>query len=585
MKTKIIITLMLWPFSFLSWGQIIHVPGDRSSIQDAIVASVDGDTILVDTGTYYENINFLGKAITVASHYLIEQDSAHLYNTIIDGSHRGPNDSACVVLFNSGEDTTSVLYGFTITGGSGCYWPQHRIFVKMKGGGGIQIINCGAKICHNIITDNHVVNEWEAFGGGIQGAELPEDKMIIIEDNLVYNNSVSGKRWVKGGGIVVAFCHARICNNIVRNNTVTGDSITVECASGGIWYSNGLDYVANVNISGNVITNNEVISINPVASLNWGGGMVVMAVWDNVRARVNQNIIADNYIDAPNASTGHGILINQCDSVEFNNNVIYGNSSSAPLSYGGGVCSWNSHPLMSHNLIYGNSAYRGGGIYIGQGNTSQAHIINNTIYGNDATIGGGIYLRNSVSDIRNTIVWENTANSYPGICQEVSMENTVSYSDVQGGWTGTGEENIDSDPLFFDAASGDFHLTQNSPCINTGDPASPPDPDGSICDMGVFYYDSLYTEINDNNKDIFSIRCYPNPFLNRIYIEYDMVTSGNVVITVFNHLGQKIESINQMTSQTGRQRLTWSAADQPGGIYFIQIMTGSNITTQKIIKK
>lgn len=583
MRTTLIITVLLWSISVIMKGQIIHVPGEYSSIRDAIAASVDGDTVLVDTGIYIENINFLGKAITVASHYLIDKDSAHIYNTIIDGSQPGPNDSACVVLFNSGEDTTSVLYGFTITGGSGCYWPQHPAFIKMKGGGGIQIINCGAKICHNIITDNHVVNELEAFGGGIQGAELPEDRMIIIEDNLVYNNSVSGKRWVKGGGIVVAFCHARICNNIVKNNTVTGDSITVENASGGIWYSNGLNYVANVNISGNVITNNEVISINDVANKNWGGGMVVMALWDNVKARVNQNIIANNHINATYQSTGHGILINQCDSVEFNDNEIYGNFSSAPSSYGGGICVWNSHPIMSHNLVYNNSATRGGGIYVGQQYQCHAQIINNTIYGNDAATGGGIYLRNSLSDIRNTIVWDNNANSYPGIYQEVSLVNTVSYSDVQGGWTGIG--NIDSDPLFFDAASGDFHLTQNSPCIDTGDPNSPPDPDGSICDMGVFCYDSLYTDIQITNQNIHSVRCYPNPFRNKITIEYEMVNPDNVVIIIFNNLGQKIERINQKTSQSGKQRLTWSAADLPGGIYFLQIMTGSNITTQKLIKK
>jgi len=72
---------------------------------------------------------------------------------------------------------------------------------------------------------------------------------------------------------------------------------------------------------------------------------------------------------------------------------------------------------------------------------------------------------------------------------------TATYSDIQGGWYGTG--NIDADPLFADPANGDFHLSwanfpipddTKSPCIDAGDPNSPFDPDGTIADMGAFYF-------------------------------------------------------------------------------------------------
>ncbi len=583
MKTKIVNTVILLCISIISIGQVIHVPADQSTIQDAIVVANDGDTVLVAADTYYENINYLGKAITVGSQYLIEKDSAHIYNTIINGSQPDPGDSACVVLFNSGEDTTSVLYGFTITGGTGCYWPQHPFFEKLKGGGGVQIINCGAKICHNIITDNHVENEWEAFGGGIHGADIPEDRMIIVEDNLVYNNTVSGKIWAKGGGICIAFCHARICNNVVKNNVVAGDSITVEIASGGIWYSNGKPYTAIVNISGNTIINNVVISTNPVSHLTWGGGMIVMAQWDNIIAKVNHNVIANNYIDSPEQSTGNGLLVNQCDSIELIGNEIYGNSSTAQTSYGGGIGIWDSHPIVSRNLIYNNVATKGGGIWVG-GPQSQTQIINNTFYGNEADIGGALYLWNSVSDIRNTIIWGNTANSAPAIFQVGSMNNTVNYSDVQGGWTGMGTENINMDPLFFDPESGDFHLTQNSPCINTGDPNSPPDPDGSICDMGMFYYDSLWTEIQDMKPETHLTNCYPNPFSNSITIAFELAKPGKVNITIFNHLGQQVESVNLGNLQIEKQQYVWNATDLPAGLFFVQIREGKTVTVQKIIK-
>ena len=67
-------------------GQIINVPNDQPNIQAGINAATDGDTVLVENGTYYENIRFMGKAITVASRFLIDGDEDHIDNTIIDGS-------------------------------------------------------------------------------------------------------------------------------------------------------------------------------------------------------------------------------------------------------------------------------------------------------------------------------------------------------------------------------------------------------------------------------------------------------------------------------------------------------------------
>ena len=104
-------------------GQIIYVPTDQPTIQAGIDAATNGDTVLVAQGTWFENINFNGKAITVASHYLMESDSAHIYNTIINGSDPSNPDIGTVVTFDSNTDTTSCLYGFTITGGTGTIMP------------------------------------------------------------------------------------------------------------------------------------------------------------------------------------------------------------------------------------------------------------------------------------------------------------------------------------------------------------------------------------------------------------------------------------------------------------------------------
>ncbi|MEJ2052248.1 MAG: hypothetical protein P8Y60_20860, partial [Calditrichota bacterium] len=108
--------------------------------------------MLVADSTYNENINFKGKAITVASRFLVDGDTSHISKTIIDGSQPSHPDSGSVVSFVSGEDSSTVLCGFTITEGSGTVSLPGVVRV----GGGIVCLNSGPKICNNRILGNNV---------------------------------------------------------------------------------------------------------------------------------------------------------------------------------------------------------------------------------------------------------------------------------------------------------------------------------------------------------------------------------------------------------------------------------------------
>ncbi len=123
MRTLLYSTFFLVLFVFsLSNANTIKVPQDFTTIQGAINASTNGDTVLVASGTYYENINFNGKNIVLTSNYGITGDASYIKSTIINGSTPAHPDTASCVRIISGEDSTAVLQGFTLTGGKGTKW-------------------------------------------------------------------------------------------------------------------------------------------------------------------------------------------------------------------------------------------------------------------------------------------------------------------------------------------------------------------------------------------------------------------------------------------------------------------------------
>jgi hypothetical protein len=569
----------------------LYVPGDYPTIQAAIDSANHGDVVLVDEDTYYENINFKGKAITVASHFLIDGDSTHIDNTIIDGSQPTHPDSGSVVYFVSAEDTNSVLCGFTITGGSGTYSSQYT----SRDGGGIFCENSGGKIINNVIKNNSVSGV-NAAGGGIFGYLLqPESVYLILKENKIINNIVTASTgFAGGGGVEIYEIDVKIVNNNISNNSVYSGSD--QASGGGIICYSELANLREVIIKDNTITRNYVSSDASLTNLieSYGGGIYIR----RYLATVQHNVITHNTLSASvGTGGGGGIWIRQV-TVEtiIDCNLIAYNTIEEGIGFGGGLAMNEADPKITNNIITQNNATNGGAF--GLAVSSSPKIINNTITSNEATsLGGGIYSSTSNPIVMNTILWGNTAPTGP----QISGSATVVFSDVEGGWAGEG--NIDVNPSFSDTL---FHLADSSLCIGAGIDSidiggtmyycplfcyhgSPrPNPPGSMPDIGACESPrATPVGVEDDLSQIpeeYSLgQNYPNPFNPTTTIKYQIPEVSFITLKVYDVLGNEIAILVNEERPIGNYEIEFDASYLASGIYFYRIQAGNYVETKKMI--
>ncbi|MFH1863057.1 MAG: right-handed parallel beta-helix repeat-containing protein, partial [bacterium] len=316
MKARILLALCSAPlilYGGAGQATIHNVPSEYSTIQAAITATVDSDTVLVARGIYMENIDFLGKDILVASQYLYDRDSNTVVTTVIDADSNGS-----VVKMISDESSAAILMGFTLKNGAGSlYQPGYGTFYV---GGGVFLIGSSPTIVCNVITQN----------------TAPDGGAGIFSD----------------GGT------PSICNNIiVENTTLTasgcGAGMLIKNADGGEIFRNFIQYnharhgggiavfQSSCEITRNVISNNTAIY--------YGGGI---RIYSNAAPVIINNTISHNS-GYPNM--GGGVEVEGGSAPVFMNNIVSFTAS------GGGFLTIGMHAVaLSYNLFWENT----GGNYI-----------------------------------------------------------------------------------------------------------------------------------------------------------------------------------------------------------------------------
>ena len=524
-------TLVLALSAFCAHAATIRVPRDYPTIQGALLAAQENDTVLVASGTYTgagnREIVFPGFDMV-----LLSEEGAD--STVIECE-----GTAFGVSFHGGETSAAVLEGFEIRGGGSALVcsdasPSIRrcdFRANDAGGGfgaGIRCLRSAPTVTDCAILANSA-DLWPGRGGGI----YCDESSPTVANCLIEGNSVADE----GGGIwcsnssspTVAICS--IVGNSARYHgggiycdgssslTLADCSIDgnrTEYGGGGIYCGgssslnlNDCSVVQNFcdfEGGGLFATESEVTLEGCLIKWNRatdGGGVYC----DGAVATLSGCTISTNRV----TSEGGGLLFHESDASSLTACTISENSAfqgagmycslSSPVVVdctmerntatlrGGGVYVWYADATLDHCVLRDNLAGSGAGLYSSYGAPMLTECI---IRRNSAShSGGGLYFYNSEApELVNCSIVDNSAGIGGGVVsngsspvftssilwgdvpQEIFLDTgsaIVTFSDVEGSWPGMG--NIDADPLFCDAVCGafdDLGLATDSPCLGSG---------------------------------------------------------------------------------------------------------------------
>jgi len=329
----------------------ITVPGNQPTIQAGINAASPGDTVLVAPGTYYESIDFQGKAITVTS-------SGGASVTIIDGS----GTANPIVLFHRGETAKSVLSGFTVqndgpTAQVGAYQPSGAIFID----GASPIIQ------KNVITQNVCSGIYSLYGSP-----------TILNNEISYTTSpgVYCSTNAYGEGISINFGSGTIGSNTIEQNRagLSIDDVTGVVIENNTIRNNKSDGIYFTNTTAFFVTNNLIYGnstgINAIIPYTYsaptGSGI-----------EISSNTIANN----TDIQVDLDYFPSQIDLI---NNILYSTST----FYAALVCGDYGYPLSAPAVVDHNDIYSTQGILPSSGcfaSNSYGNIFSDPLFVNSSS--------------------------------------------------------------------------------------------------------------------------------------------------------------------------------------------------------
>ncbi|SVB18101.1 uncharacterized protein METZ01_LOCUS170955, partial [marine metagenome] len=478
-------------------------------------------TIYLNPGVYSPTTNGEKFPIVLPDNVHLVGDESE--NTILD-AEASANDQAAVMIIKEVEDVR--VANLTLTGG---YSEGHGC----TGGGALLVTandteNLDWEMETNLaVLDNLIIENSHSHNGG--GLSLFRVDGPTVSNLIVRNNTAT----LMGGGIFVYVADVTMSGIEISDNYCIGtyaDDCGNDCGhGGGLFLNQSWGTYDEMNIHDNTASmngggvwssfgsawtmSNSIVKDNVAPYLGGGFGF-----WNHNSEDMNAtliNVTIEDNVAQAGWFIGHGggVWANNSNTV-FENCTIRNNTSN---NNGGGVNYWggSSWPEFYGCTIMGNSASaEGGGVYLAAdaagltmercvvannssgawaggvtvgGNQGTSTITNCTIVGNSGAASGVEVFNGATLVIQNSILWDNTPINF----DDQYGNGFAYYSDIGGGYDGEG--NIDADPLFTNENSGDYTLTQDSPCKDAGTADLDGDGvdditdyNGSAPDMGAF---------------------------------------------------------------------------------------------------
>ena len=467
--------------------QTHNVPSDYESIQLAIDASDVNDTIILQNGTYSENI-VIDKPLIISSLYEQTHDTLDIENTIIDGGQLGT-----VITIINIEEGDVFIQGIRIKNGSGTLYLHPELSEEEENyyyhGGGFFIQNANHVHLINMWIEENNLQSSNSGAGGL----LADNSQITILNSKIRNNAVKGEGLLgEGAGLWffssdVNITNSQICGNLstglgegqglyIKNGNLIMESTRIYDNGGA--NSSGLhsksselyfflcEFSDNLSVTGGTIYIKDTVnSVNSAVfescsffnNDNWSGGIIcgrkanvsvndcdffnnrmgldggAVNAFESVYSISNSRVV-NNFSSHGSSQSGVGLFSYHSDGVVdsvdfFSNSSINGPDHSLD---GGAIKMINSSLVLRNSHLENNTAYNGGVIYVKNSNL----IIERCLLAkNNAVSGGAIYsIQSDIQLISSTI----TANSSSEGSIRIEGDDLVSVNTVL--WNEDGNE-------------------------------------------------------------------------------------------------------------------------------------------------
>ncbi|TKJ40733.1 hypothetical protein CEE37_07150 [candidate division LCP-89 bacterium B3_LCP] len=540
-------------------GNLAGVLEDTSYVVDGDIYVLEADSLVIEPGAEFY---FSGDYEFEINGYLYCVGTDN--DSIIFVPDTGVPYWGGICFEVNSSDSNRLSYVLVTGGYADGNWPYYS-------GGGILCYACSPTISNSTITGNYATMS----GGGIALYD-DYDGSVVIRDCRIWENEAG----YSGGGIVVYNTTSPLLENLDIQGNIAGQF------GGGIENGDASPDIINCNISKNY------------CGLGGGG----FHSWTDWGTYMQDCYLSENITDG----TGGGVLldfkvynvhIQNCTVVrneaEQGGGIAFGpdgddltvdhcliEDNHAEL-FGGGMICLGADGSVYNCTFTNNTADSLGGAYYSDWELHSLPFYNNIVYGNS---DGMYFERTALDSVLYCDFYDNPGGNFLGVIP--ANIGILSTTNLNGDSCDV-YSNIYLDPLFVDPSSGDYHLQGSSPCIDAGDPLSPYDPDNTIADMGVFYYDQttgIEKKTDIGSPEVFILHpAYPNPFNPSTTLNFTLPTASHLNLSIYNIQGRLLTTLVDGFRDAGAHEVTFKAADIPSGIYFAIMEIGDYHSVQKLV--